>query len=171
MILGHAVNGYCRCQKPLKDFCCIFAPTVCLFEVHVFFRHTKDLFWPSPFKQHIFANTKQPHFQKNYSEVFIDPDYTRGGEAERCQKIMVDFWKHWRSATVVITYPIGHWMAESIGSILRKEDGLRCQWMVRSVVKNSHGDRGIVPKTWGWIGRVPNGFFMACKWGVILTTY
>ena len=39
--------------------------------------------------------------------VFIDPDYTRGGEAERCQKIMVDLWKHWRSATVVITYPIG----------------------------------------------------------------
>lgn len=39
--------------------------------------------------------------------VFIDPDYTRGGEAERCQRIMVDLWKHWRSATVVVTYPIG----------------------------------------------------------------
>eukprot|EP00913_Durusdinium_trenchii_P024675 g23162.t1 len=39
--------------------------------------------------------------------VFIDPDYTRGGEAERCKTLIVDLWKHWRSATVVITYPIG----------------------------------------------------------------
>lgn len=39
--------------------------------------------------------------------VFIDPDYTRGGEAERCHAIVVDLWKHWRSATVMVTYPIG----------------------------------------------------------------
>eukprot|EP00930_Biecheleria_cincta_P038716 TRINITY_DN2659_c0_g1_i1.p1 TRINITY_DN2659_c0_g1~~TRINITY_DN2659_c0_g1_i1.p1 ORF type:complete len:655 (-),score=110.13 TRINITY_DN2659_c0_g1_i1:18-1934(-) len=39
--------------------------------------------------------------------VFLDPDYTRGGEAERCKELLLGFWKHWRAATVVMVYPIG----------------------------------------------------------------
>lgn len=39
--------------------------------------------------------------------VFIDPDYSRGGEADRCKELFLGLWKHWRAATVVMVYPIG----------------------------------------------------------------
>lgn len=39
--------------------------------------------------------------------VFIDPDFSRGNEAKRCQELMIKLWKHWRAATVVLCYPLG----------------------------------------------------------------
>ena len=96
-----------------------FCVAVFLFDLHVFSAH-KELFLTTCLTTYsnTYLYTQQPlgkaMFPKQISEVFIDPDYTRGGEAERCQKIMVDLWKHWRSATVVITYPIGHWMTGGV---------------------------------------------------------
>jgi len=39
--------------------------------------------------------------------VFVDPDYARGSEAYRCMDTIVRLRKHWRSATVMVTYPLG----------------------------------------------------------------
>lgn len=39
--------------------------------------------------------------------VVIDADWTRGGEAYRCQDAVLRLRKHWRSATVLVTYPLG----------------------------------------------------------------
>jgi len=39
--------------------------------------------------------------------VLMDPDWNRGSEAKRCQDVLLALaTKHWRSATVMITYPI-----------------------------------------------------------------
>jgi len=39
--------------------------------------------------------------------VFIDPDYSRGGEAYRCKDIILRLRTHWRAATVLLTFPLG----------------------------------------------------------------
>jgi len=38
--------------------------------------------------------------------VFVDADWTRGSEAVRIRDLVVKLRKHWRSATVMVTYPI-----------------------------------------------------------------
>jgi len=45
-------------------------------------------------------------FKSQRGFVFMDPDYTRGSEAQRCQDMVSRLRKHWRSATVMMTYPL-----------------------------------------------------------------
>jgi 23S rRNA A2030 N6-methylase RlmJ len=39
--------------------------------------------------------------------VFIDADWNRGSEAQRCKALITRLRKHWRAATVMVTYPLG----------------------------------------------------------------
>ena len=145
-----------------------FCVAVCLFDLHVFFgtQRTFSYHLLNNIQQHIIISIQSnllenPCFLQKISEVFIDPDYTRGGEAERCQKIMVDLWKHWRSATVVITYPIGHWMTggsvwESMCFLLKPIGHtwrMGSQWMVqwlRTMVIVSPQDLGLWDPFHSW---------------------
>eukprot|EP00448_Togula_jolla_P022492 CAMPEP_0170590940 /NCGR_PEP_ID=MMETSP0224-20130122/12136_1 /TAXON_ID=285029 /ORGANISM="Togula jolla, Strain CCCM 725" /LENGTH=561 /DNA_ID=CAMNT_0010914767 /DNA_START=104 /DNA_END=1789 /DNA_ORIENTATION=- len=38
--------------------------------------------------------------------VFADPSWSRGDEAYRCMDLVTRLWKHWRTATVMVAYPI-----------------------------------------------------------------
>mmetsp|Transcript_26261 Transcript_26261/g.81865 ORF Transcript_26261/g.81865 Transcript_26261/m.81865 type:complete len:415 (+) Transcript_26261:769-2013(+) len=58
-------------------------------------------------KEESAVSTAHGPLQGRRGIVFIDPDYSRGSEAYRCMDTVVLLRKHWRSATVVVTYPLG----------------------------------------------------------------
>ncbi|CAJ1416306.1 unnamed protein product [Effrenium voratum] len=87
--------------------------------------------------------------------VFIDPDYTRGGEAERCEKLVLDLWKHWRSATVVVTYPIGpkyEKKARDFNMALRKADKTLDLITIEAYVENKDWHSGSEEDKWRGYG-------------------